>query len=471
MFKNRVVRYLLISLVGLLLVGGVGFFVVNNSVEIQLTLGERYLTRLDYEKAISAYKKVISKDSKNVEAYLGLSSVYIGLESLDKAEEVLQRGISEIESNPELTKNLEFVRRLRTVFNLVSDESTSGIVEKVETEDSISAEDNPAAKPQFVNNLDINIDDYEEFNRQNFDLNQDGVEETILLIGSGSLTYLDESYIVVLDSEDNVLTIAYGSESDITIENFEDLTGDGIAEIIMYCSLGGTAGGWNRILEFVDGTYQDMELPDTRQSLELESSFVDDFKYVRTYTINGEKKVAETFLLYDQLSGLKDYGIYDSQGNLKSDVSELYHSMGYFFEDINGDGVKEYITLGDISVTCNACSEVSINTVHEYIDGQLKVKEFYLHSALENYGSSYNTYQQVQEAKQLIYNKYQADEKTLEVRFVNDDAKLSESYYVFYLISEPYSSTPKVHMEQLLVEKQTNKLFYMSTDGKITELN
>ena len=140
-------------------------------------------------------------------------------------------------------------------------------------------------------------------------------------------------------------------------------------------------------------------------------------------------------------------------------------------EDINGDGVKEYITLDDISVTCNACSEVVINTVHEYADGQLKVKEFYLHSALENYGSSYNTYQQVQAAKQLIYNKYQADEKTLEVRFVNDNARLSESYYVFSLISEPYSSAPKIHSEQLLVEKQTNKLFYMSIDGKIAELN
>ena len=471
MFKNRVVRYLLISVVGLLLVGGIGFAVVNNSVQIQLTLGERYLTRLDYEKAVSAYKKAISKDNQNVEAYLGLSSAYIGLESIDEAEEILYIGLGETANNSELAEKLEFITNLRTVFNLVSDETTSGIVEEVETEDSISAEENPAAKPQFVNNLEINIDNYEEFDRKNFDLNQDGVEETILLIGRGSLTYLDESYIVVLDSEDNVLTIAYGNESDITIENFKDLTGDGIAEIIMYCSLGGTAGGWNRILEFADGTYQDMELPDTRQSLALESSFADDFKYVRTYTINGEQKVAETFLLHEQLDGLKDYGTYNNEGKLISDVLELYHSMGYFFEDINGDGVKEYITSEDVSVTCNACSEVIINTVYEYIDGQLKVKEFYLHSALENYGSSYNTYQKVQEAKQLIYNKYQADEKTLEVRFVNDDTELSESYYVFSLISEPYSSAPKIHSEQLLVEKQTNKLFYMSTDGKIAELN
>ena len=467
MFKNRVVRYLLISLVGLLLVGGIGFVVVNNSVEIQLTLGERYLTRLDYEKAVSAYKKAISKDNKNIEAYLGLSSAYIGLESIDEADEILYIGLGLTDNNSELAEKLEFITHLRTVFNVVSEETITDSVEEEETEDSISDEENQMAKPQFINNLAINIDNYEEFDRQNFDLNQDGVEETILLIGRGSLTYLDEAYIVVLDSEDNVLTIAYGDVSDITIENVEDLTGDGIAEIIMYCSLGGTAGGWNRILEFVDGSYQDMEV----SNVEVESAFTDDFKYVRTYTINGEQKVAETFLLHEQLDGLKDYGIYNNDGKLISDVLELYHSMGYFFEDINGDGVKEYITSDDISVTCNACSEVIINTVHEYVDGQLKVKEFYLHSALENYGSSYNTYQQVQAAKQLIYNKYQANEKTLEVRFVNDDAKLSESYYVFSLISEPYSSAPKVHNEQLLVEKQTNKLFYMSTDGKIAELN
>ena len=466
MFKNRVVRYLLISLVGLLLVGGIGFVVVNNSVEIQLTLGKRYLTRLDYEKAVSAYKKAISKDNKNIEAYLGLSSAYIGLESIDEADEILYIGLGLTDNNSELAEKLEFITHLRTIFNVVSEQTITDSVEEEETEDSISHEENQMVKPQFVNNLAINIDNYEEFDRQKFDLNQDGVEETILLIGSGSLTYLDEAYIVVLDREDNVLTTAYGNESDITIENFEDLTGDGIAEIIMYCSLGGTAGGWNRILEFVDGTYQDMEV----SNVEVESSFADDFKYVRTYTINGEQKVAETFLLHEQLDGLKDYGIYNNEGRLISDVLELYHSMGYFFEDINGDGVKEYITLDDISVTCNACSEVVINTVHEYADGQLKVKEFYLHSALENYGSSYKTYQQVQAAKQLIYNKYQANEKTLEVRFVNDD-KLSESYYVFSLISDPYSLAPNVHTEQLLVEKQTNKLFYMSTDGKINELN
>lgn len=467
MLKNWVVRYLMISLVGVILVGGIGFVVINNSAQIQLTLGKRYLTRLDYDKAIPTYEKVISKDSENIQAYLGLSMVYIGLDDLNQAEEVLQIGISEIEDNEELNKQLDFVSNLKIVFNL--DDATLDVIEEVETESLSFEEDDQVVKSQFVNNLDININDYEEFNRQTFDLNQDGVEETILLIGRGDLTYLDESYIVVLDNQDNVLTIAQGTEADITFEDFEDLNGDGVAEIIMYCSWGGTAGGWNRILEFVDGTYQEMNFSDTK--LSVESSFMNDFKYVITYTIGGAQKVAETFLLYDQLDDLKNSGVYNNQGNLTSSVSELNHSIGYFLEDVNGDGIKEYIDSYDVSVTCNACSEVIINTVYEYMNGQLQVKEFYVHSALEDYSSSYNTYQQVQAAKQLIYNKYEINEKTLELRFLNDDSELSKSYYVFSIVSDPYSLTPKIYSERLLVEKQTNQLFYLSNDEQIIELN
>lgn len=467
MFKNRTLSYLIISLIGLFIISGVGFVAINNSIQIQLMIGERYLNRLDYDKAIPAYEKVISRDSENIQAYLGLSMVYIGLYDLDQAEEVLQIAISEIEDTDELNKQLEFVRNLKTVFNF--DDTTLGVIEEVETESLSSEEDNQEIKTQFVNNLDININDYEEFERQNFDLNQDSVEETILLIGRGNLTYLDESYIVVLDNQDNVLTIAQGTEADITFEDFEDLNGDGVAEIIMYCSWGGTAGGWNRILEFVDGTYQEMNFSDVK--LSVEKSFVNDFKYVITYTIGGEQKVAETFLLYDQLDDLKNSGVYNNQGNLTSSVSELNHSIGYFLEDVNGDAIKEYIDSYDVSVTCNACSEVIINTVYEYMNGQLQVKEFYVHSALEDYSSSYNTYQQVQAAKQLIYNKYEINEKTLELRFINDDSELSKSYYVFSIISDPYSSTPKIYSERLLVEKQTNQLFYLSNDEQIIELN
>ena len=467
MFKKRILNYLLIALIGLLIMGGIGFIVVDNSTQIQLIIGERYLTRLDYDKAIPTYEKVISKDSENTQAYLGLSMVYIGLDDLDQAEEILQIGIAEIEDGDELNKQLEFVRNLKTVFNF--NNTTLDAIEEVESESLSSEEDNQEIKTQFVNNLDININDYEEFERQNFDLNQDSVEETILLIGRGNLTYLDESYIVVLDNQDNILTIAQGTEADITFGDFEDLNGDGVAEIIMYCSWGGSAGGWNRILEFVDGTYQEMNYSD--RTVTVESSFVDDFKYVITYTVDGEQKVAETFLLYDQLDNLKDSGVYDTQGNLTLSAYELNHSMGYFLEDVNGDGIKQYIDSYDVSVTCNACSEVIINAVHEYMNGKLQVKEFYIHSALENYGSSYSTYQQVQAAKQLIYNKFEVDETKLELRFLNDDSELSKSYYVFSIVSDPYSSTPKKYSERLLVEKRTNQLFYLSNDEQIIELN
>ena len=61
----------------------------------QLDLGNRYLSEMEYEKAIAEYEAVIEIDSRNVEAYLGLADAYIGLGEYDKAMEALKRGYEE----------------------------------------------------------------------------------------------------------------------------------------------------------------------------------------------------------------------------------------------------------------------------------------------------------------------------------------------------------------------------------------
>ena len=55
----------------------------------QLELGDKYLSELDYEQAIVAYRTVIEIDPKNVEAYLGLAEAYVGLNDYEEAVNAL----------------------------------------------------------------------------------------------------------------------------------------------------------------------------------------------------------------------------------------------------------------------------------------------------------------------------------------------------------------------------------------------
>ena len=56
----------------------------------QLSLGEKYLSELNYEQAIAAYELAIEIDPKSADAYLGLAEVYEEMGEFDKAIEVLE---------------------------------------------------------------------------------------------------------------------------------------------------------------------------------------------------------------------------------------------------------------------------------------------------------------------------------------------------------------------------------------------
>lgn len=61
----------------------------TRSVSKQLSLGEKYLSELDYTKAIIAFNKVIEIEPRNIEAYIGLAKSYKGLGQLDMSIDTL----------------------------------------------------------------------------------------------------------------------------------------------------------------------------------------------------------------------------------------------------------------------------------------------------------------------------------------------------------------------------------------------
>lgn len=85
-----------------------GVIVVSNNPKNRakklLILGNRYLDELDYDQAIAEYKAVLDIDTKNVDAYLGLAEAYMSQDRVDKAVKILEKGISETDSEEIKTK-------------------------------------------------------------------------------------------------------------------------------------------------------------------------------------------------------------------------------------------------------------------------------------------------------------------------------------------------------------------------------
>lgn len=67
-------------------------------VREQLDLGEKYLSELDYESAVVAYRTAIIIDPKAEDAYLGLADAYLEMGEPGKAVEILESAEKELTS-------------------------------------------------------------------------------------------------------------------------------------------------------------------------------------------------------------------------------------------------------------------------------------------------------------------------------------------------------------------------------------
>ena len=77
------------------LVGSSEAPVVQAGTSEQLSLGQKFLIDLEYEKAVAEFNAVIEIEPKNVDAYIGLADAYIGMGDENKAIETLEKGLAE----------------------------------------------------------------------------------------------------------------------------------------------------------------------------------------------------------------------------------------------------------------------------------------------------------------------------------------------------------------------------------------
>lgn len=78
-----------LTVVAIILVGSNS--ATAKQVKEQLSLGEKYLSELQYEQAIAAYELAIEIDPKCEEAYLALAEIYIENGEFEKVEEILDK--------------------------------------------------------------------------------------------------------------------------------------------------------------------------------------------------------------------------------------------------------------------------------------------------------------------------------------------------------------------------------------------
>lgn len=77
-------------------------------IEEKLRLGQKYLTELDYDNAVTVYAEVIEIDDRNTEAYVGLGDAYAGREDWGNAVENYDEAVLTIAETAgvDLTDNL-----------------------------------------------------------------------------------------------------------------------------------------------------------------------------------------------------------------------------------------------------------------------------------------------------------------------------------------------------------------------------
>lgn len=110
----------------------------SNQLEEKLTLALEYYESMDYDKSVALYNEIMQSNSSEPEVYIGLSDVYIKMGKLEKAAEILERGLEKTGQDPEIKERLKDL----TGEYEEDDQNDEGVAESFSevTEDDIESE-------------------------------------------------------------------------------------------------------------------------------------------------------------------------------------------------------------------------------------------------------------------------------------------------------------------------------------------
>ena len=87
--------------------------------EEDLSLGDKYLSEMDYEQAIVELDKLIEVDPKNLDAYIGLTQAYAFLENKERAVDIINKSIAVFGLSDNLIEKLNQVQLLKEYIDTI----------------------------------------------------------------------------------------------------------------------------------------------------------------------------------------------------------------------------------------------------------------------------------------------------------------------------------------------------------------
>ena len=222
---------ILILIIVLVIVGGIaGFLLVNSSPESrlrrQLSLGDKYYTELDYDRAIAAYGEALEIDPKNEDALFGIAHSYQerGQEELEDgsddyyedfaaAKEYYEQAISYYPDSNRAQEAQEEIAKIVPFLNNTGENTVEPGEEPAAAngEEEVVGEEVPEAYEDAEEQLNLIAESYSQWNRINMnevpnsgftvaDLNNNGRLEIIVsgIMGTGAFS---ETYVFEVNEE------------------------------------------------------------------------------------------------------------------------------------------------------------------------------------------------------------------------------------------------------------------------------
>lgn len=204
---NKKIKISLIALIGLLVViiGAMAFVFVSGKMKESnyaeaISSAEKYVLQNRYEDAIVEYKKAISVNPKDEEAYLGLAELYLSISDVSKAKAILNKGFAMTNSS-EIRKALLYIENDAGLGNTLTEEKVD-----LDNIDLATASEGIKLDAAFMQKLvNYTFADFEdEFGRTSSTLkNDDGFLEVVHSKFNGVCYYrnTDDNRNIVDDSK------------------------------------------------------------------------------------------------------------------------------------------------------------------------------------------------------------------------------------------------------------------------------
>lgn len=253
--------------------------------------------------------------------------------------------------------------------------------EDVKTEKAISLEENePAPKnleAEKIKKYNLPQDNMFILDSQKADVNGDGQEETVYLLGKkypGSPIYMEHVYILVESSEGDgyVVTLTEdGTGSYAPGMTLADLTGDGVNDVMVSLPTGGSGGIVNYYAFMLKDNEPRFIFDSTKDNMDISGIFIEDYK--AKLSIKDAKNTYELTAVID----LKDHKQYYDEANFYKDGepqgtnTEVMPYSYYLIEinDTDNDGVYELQTYQSIRGICGADVIAQVIAGWKWVDG------------------------------------------------------------------------------------------------------